>query len=723
MSEIDASLERAFYWRAIVQRKWAIFAFAVVVAIAAALLLNVQTSIYRSTATLLIEQSKAKVAPTEEVYAGVMDTREHFETQVEILKSRDLMLRLMKKRDLTNHPDLDPRQQSRPLLVRVKQYLGLSVHEPQWTEQSLQRATLSALTRRISIEPVRLSQLIRVHFESPDPVFASDMANALAQIYIEADVEAREGMNQRAGEWLGGRLAGLKKNLEASEAALQGYRESAQLIDTKGLAQSGAARQIEDQVTRLAAARQRRFAAEHAYNQVKEAKGKLDILPVVLRNPLVQRLKEAEADSERKVADLSSKYGPEHPRMMQAHAEAEQVRAHAQREIDTVIASLANEYEIARTNEKSLDEGVSASKAAVQSVNRKEFELGSLERAVTTNRQIYELFLNRYRETRASRQTQSSAVARVSDEARPAQYPIKPRKEQTVAIAFVLGTLLGMLVALLLERLHNTLKTSEDVEEKLGQPVLTSLPMLRGKSAKTVGRHFLEDSSSRFSEAIRTARTGVLLSSATAETTQVSVLVTSSVAGEGKTAMAVNLALAQAQGMRVLLIDADLRRPSVQSTLGLDSGRPGLTQLLSGSATFAECLQRVEGTSLYAITSGPVPLNPLELMLSKRFAALLKAVAGTCDMLIIDSPPIHLVSDALVLSKMVNGVVFVVKADSTPYPLVRRCIHALHQVDAKLFGVTLNQLNLKRADRYYGAYGGGYYNTGTSRGGVAALRS
>ena len=726
MREKGETLDLVIYWRAIAKRKWAILAFALAITAIAAVMVNMQTPIYRATATLLIEQNKAKIAPTEEVYASVGDTREHFQTQAEILKSRALAVRLVDKLDLTKHKDFDPRQAEPSWTDNLKKQLGFAQAPAQWTEEDLQKAAVGSVLGRTLIDPVRLSQLIRVHFESSDPIAAAQIANAIAENYIEADAEARDEMNMRASEWLGARLSGLKKNLEESERALQAYRERARLIETKGLAQSGATRQIEDQLTRLNAARNRRFTAEHAYAQVRDAKGQLDILPVVMRNPLVQRLREAEADAEKRVSELSNKQGPEHPRMIQAQAELKQARENTRREVESVVASLKNEYEIARANEQALESGLSQAKGAVQSINRKEFELAALERAVATNRQIYDLFLNRFRETRASRDLQANAVARISDEARPAQYPVKPKKEQIISIALVIGLLVGALVALLLERLDNTLKSADDVEEKLGQPMLTTLPLLYGDEAKSVGRHYLEDPKSVFSEAIRTARTGVLLSAA--DTPQVTVLVTSSVPGEGKTAVAVNLALAQAQSKRVLLIDADLRRPSVGEKLGLDPKKPGLTNLLSGSATFAECLQRVEGTSLYAISTGPVPVNPLELILSRRFEALIKALAGTCDFLVIDSPPVHLVSDALVLSKMVTGVMFVVKADSTPYPLARRCIRALNEVEAKLFGITLNQLDFKRAERYYGAYTGAYYKydgyyTRTSKDAVPALRT
>ena len=367
------TLDLVIYWRAIAKRKWAILALAVALTIAAAAYVNVQTPIYRSTATLLIEQNKAKVAPTEEVYASVGDTREHFQTQAEILKSRALAVKLVDKLDLTKHKHFDPRQQEPPLKDRIKKQIGMSVEEPQWTEDALHKAVVGAVLGSMSVEPIRLSQLIRVHFESPDPMVAAELANAVAEMYIEADAESRDEMNMRASEWLGGRLEGLKKQLEDSERALQQYREQARMIETKGLAQSGATRQIEDQITRLAAARQRRFAAEHAYNQVRDAKGQLDILPVVMRNPLVQRMKEAESDVEKRVTELSIKLGPEHPRMIQAQADLKQARENTRQEVETVVASLKNEYELARANERALESGVSTAKVAVQSINRKEF--------------------------------------------------------------------------------------------------------------------------------------------------------------------------------------------------------------------------------------------------------------------------------------------------------------------------------------------------------------
>lgn len=702
------TLDLVVYWRSIARRKWSILALGGVIAVVAGIIVNMQTPIYRSTATVLIEQNKPKVSPTEEVSGSTGEgfNREFFQTQAEILKSRALAVKVVNKLDLTRHPDFDPRQQERPLIDRIKAQLGFDVAEPVWTEETLRAAAVASLMSRTTIEPVRLSQLIKVSFESADTGTAADIANALADTFIESDAEARQQTTRRASQWLGERLGGLKKSLDDSERELQGYRERARIIETRGLAQSGAASEVADLTARLIAARQRRAAAEHAYSQVKNA-NEHDILPVVMRNPLSVGLKEAEREAERRVTELANRYGPEHPRMIQAQSELKIARENSRQHVETVVASLAKEFEVARANEQAAERSLAQARGKVQQINRKEFDLGSLERAVVTNRQIYELFLNRYRETQASPDLKTSAIARVTDPARTTQTPVKPKKEQLIAIAFILGLLAGALIALFLERLDNTLKSADDVEEKLGHPMLTMLPLLQGDRANAVGRHYLQDPKSVFSEAIRTARTGVLL--AAGDPQKLTLLVTSSVPDEGKTAVAINLAMAEAQTKRVLLIDADLRRPSLGAKLGLDPAKPGLTDLLSGAASFAECLQRVEGSSLYVITSGQIPLNPLEMILSHRFQQLVKALAGTCDVLVVDSPPVHLVSDAVVLSKLATGVLFVVKADSTPYPLVRRCLRALEEVEANIFGITLNQLDFRKAERYYGAYTGSYY--------------
>ena len=402
------------------------------------------------------------------------------------------------------------------------------------------------------------------------------------------------------------------------------------------------------------------------------------------------------------MAELGNRYGREHTRMIQAEAELKQARESTQRQIQSVVLSLSKEYDVALANERAIERTLAEAKSYVQGINRKEFQLGALERDVATNRQIYELFMNRFKETNAANDVRNNVIAHVVDPAIPAGGPVKPNGQRIVMTAVMLGALFGVLVALLLERLDNTLKSAEDVENKLTQPMLAMLPLLTGKRAKVVGRHYLDEPQSVFSEAIRTARTSVLLSAI--DVSHKILLVTSSIPSEGKTTFAINLALAHAQTKKVLLINADMRRPSLAEQLHLDSAKPGLSSVVSGTSNLADCIQTVEGSQLHIISSGPIPPNPLELILSHRFKEMLTVCSRAYDIVVLDSPPVQLVSDAVVLGTMATGVLFVVKADSTPYQVARRCIRALVGAGATVFGVALNQLEFRKADHYYGAY-------------------
>ena len=709
-------LELALYWRAIIKRKWWLVGCAAACAMLAAFAVSFVTPYYRATVTLMIEQSKAKLVSIEEVYSGVSPNREHYQTQAEMLRSPALATRVIEKLGLNTHPEFDPRQRKPSALAA---WLPGAREEPSaaaWTDDRVKATVLNDFVKRITIEPVRLTQLVKVGFDAADPELAARVANAIAAAYIDADIEIRSRMRQRATDWLADRLSDLKGGLENSERSLQEYREREGLPDTKGLAQSGVVRQLEVLSTALNDATARRIDAEANYRQVTAAKDNLTSLPVILRNTGVDRLKDLEGQAEKRLAELSERYGPEHSRIVQAREQLQQARENLKRGIAQVTASFAKEYQGALAQERAAERALGAAKGSVQQMNRKEFQLEALEQDLGANRQIYDKFMNRYRETRAASDTQSSVVARVIDPAVRPDGPYKPRVREIVAGGFAAGLMLAAIIALLLERLNSTVKTGDEVEQKLGLPTLAVVPLLTGDSASHAGRYYLENPSSVFAEAIRTARTSILLSAIDA--TNKVLLVTSSVPSEGKTSFALNLALAHAQTKKTLLIEADLRRPSVAKQLALDTTKPGLTSLFSGDATFPECVQRVEGSSLYVLPAGATSENPLELLSSARFRQLIERVSAACEVVIIDSPPVHLVSDAVVLSTLSTGVLFVVKADETPYPVARRCIRALHEAGAPIIGVALNQLDFTKADRYYGAYTGYAKEYGIHHGGT-----
>jgi capsular exopolysaccharide synthesis family protein len=321
------------------------------------------------------------------------------------------------------------------------------------------------------------------------------------------------------------------------------------------------------------------------------------------------------------------------------------------------------------------------------------------------------MFFGRIKETSAAGDLQNT-IARVVDPAVPSASPYKPNKRQVLLIALVVGLFIGVMLALLLDRLDRTVKSSADIEQKLGLPVLATLPIIRDKRGVKFERIFAENPQAIFSEGIRTARTGIMLSSI--DKPHHAIAVTSSVPGEGKTTFSTNLALAFAQTKKVVLVDADMRRPSIYKLFGKDQNSPGLSSLVAGSTPAAECIFKIEGTDLYVVPSGPIPPNPLELLLSKRFEDALQKLHEMFEMVIIDSPPVQLVSDAMVIARNCTGMVYVVKADDTPYQVARNGVKRLRLANANIIGVALNHLDFERADKYYGEYTG-YYKYGYKR--------
>lgn len=712
----EDKLDIVEYWRSITKRKLAILAFGLVVALLAAVVVFVMTPVYRSTVTVLIEANKSKVLTIEDVYSGITQNKEYFQTQVEIIKSREVAIKAIIKTKLWEREEFDPRPKGDSWVSSLLVGIGFSdgVAQKEMTEADLASAIFGRFSSRLTIEPVRLSQLAKISFESKDPELAALVANAVAEVYIDSDLEARYKMTKQASVWLQERLSSLKSKLDDSERNLQAYREKEGIVDIKSSSQSGAGKQIEDVTQRLVDTRMNRAAAENAYNQIKSAPKGADLssLPAVIRNPIVADAKRQELEAERRLSETAQRYGTEHPKYMQAEGEAKAARENTRRQVDNVVLSVTREYEAARGTEKALEGIMAAARGSVQTINRKEFELNVLEREVESNRQMYDMFMQRAKETNVSGDLQS-AVARVIDAGIVPKTPVKPQKLHIIFIAFMVGLFIGVLSSLLLDRLDNTLKTTEDVESKLKQPLLTTLPLL-GKDEierTSTARLFLDQPKSLYSEAIRTARTGVLLSAI--DLPKRILLVTSSLPGEGKTTFSINLAMAHAHTKKTLLIDSDMRRPAITKGLDLGKGARGLSNLVSGTATLEECLQTVDGSDLMILPSGNIPPNPLELLLSQKFKDTLAQLSETFDIIVIDSPPVELVSDALVIGSLTTGVIYVAKALSTPYQLVKKGLQRIRRADGQILGVVLNQFDFAMAEKYYGEYSGyGKYGYG-----------
>ena len=710
------------YWRAISKRRWSILGLTVLVAILTTLIVFAMRPTYRGSATLLIEQAKNKVVSIEEVYNQGFTNREYFQTQVEILRSEELARKVVKKLDLTKHPDYDPRQEAGRRRIWLPTDLLRS--DAPATEDDILKAVVRDFRNNLQVQLVRNSQLAQISFIAYDKELAAAVPNTLAEIFVESDLDSRVAMTQKATSWLRDRMGELRGKVEAAEKSLQEFRDRERIVDAKGVSLSGAGKQLEELTRGLVEARQKRAEAESAYNLVQQvragrAQASFDTIPHVLRHPLVQRFKEQEAEAERKLGDAAKRYGPEHPKMIQARAEVDTAKESTRRQIEVVVSGIAREYEVARANEAAIERALGQSKNDIQSINRKEFQLGVLEREVLQNRNLYDMFVNRLKETSAAGDLQST-VARLVDPATVPGQTHAPRKGQLIVVATLLALLISAILAMIIDRLNNTVNSTSDVEQRLGVPVLGVLQKIKGflKKGFVSELAFFKDSQSTFAESVRTVRTSVLMSALDHQ--HKVVVVTSSVPEEGKTTLSFNLACALGQVKKVLLVDGDMRRPKIGKLAGRDGRAPGLADLVAGQAQVSQCVFFHESSGIHILPAGTPPPNPLELLSSKRFEDVIGKLKEAFDIVVIDSAPLQLVSDSLVLSQHASSLIYVVKADATPYQVAQNGLKRLRRANAPLLGVVLNQLDLEKAEKYYGEYSGyssyrGYKKYGYSK--------
>lgn len=718
--EGDDEIDLLKLWHIIWHRKWPILALTAVVGLVAILVAYSLTPIYRATASLQIEEKTAKVVSIEQIYDVEGKGNEYLQTQLELLRSRALAERVVKQLKLTEHKEFDPRQAPKPWISIGNPFKDLSADKlvPGTMPADLEAAQMAsdaaildrvvnAFMKRITVAPQGKSYVVMVSVDMADAAMAARAANAMAQGFIEMQLEANMGMALTATNWMNSRMGELQVNLKKAEDRLQAFREAENLVDLEGVT-TISANELQATGERMIDARRQRAEAESQYRQVasipKDDWEKLASVPAVLGHPLIQQFKGEEAKARTKVEELSRRYGPRHPVMEAARSELSGASASLRSQVEQVVAGIERSYQLALANENSLQASFNANRAQIQDISRKEFRLRELQRDVETNRALYDTFLTRLKETAATADLKS-ANARVVDRAVLPTAPVKPRKGLIVLVAVMLALMAGVGLTLLLESINNTFKGSEQVESLLNLPVFGVVPLMAQKERSILARVFSQGADSRFAESIRTIRTGVVLSGM--EHPHQVMVVTSSVPGEGKTTVATNLAFALGQMERVLLVDADLRRPTVAKSFEFPVGTPGLANLIAGTASLEECIRTVDGIDI--IGAGAVPPNPLELLSADAFDAVLDQLKARYERIIIDSPPTQAVSDAIVLATHAHSLLYVVRAGSTAIPLVQKGVGQLLQNKAPVNGVVLNQFDMDRSQKY--GYGYGHYYT------------
>ena len=623
-SQQEDAIDLRHYWHVISRFKWGIIGLAMAITLAAVFFVSAMRPVYTASTTLMIEQKQGKTLTSlDDVYGSDIAGKEYLQTQFEILKSRELAARVVRELNIAEHPDYVAKivveEKSWWQQIDWKQYLPAGhTQNPLPTEEEKFTKLVSGFMTHLSIEPIRQTQLVKINFQSYDRKLTADVANAMAKAYINSQMEARVALTQNAADWLTSRLGTLKTNVEISEKKLQDYRESNNLVGGDKTSVSGLS---SEQLT--------------AINR---------------------RVVEAQF----KIAEISRRYGPKHPTLVQAEMELNE----AQRSL-------------VEAKETSID------------LSRKEFRFKELEREVQTNRNLYDTFFTRIKQANDSLEL-DTANARIIDPAVVPSVPFKPRKSLLIILALVLSIILGAVLAFLLDYLDSTFKGAEDVEDKLGLSMLGMVPLVKTKKKDDSPIYFLDSNQNGYAEAMRTVRTSVVLSGI--DKPHKVIMLTSSVPSEGKSTSAINLAVALGQMEKVLLIDGDMRKPTIAKVLNLPPNSPGLSNVVAATSTLEDCILHMDEANIDVLTAGLIPPNPLELLSSQKFADLVRNLSETYDRIIIDSPPTLLVSDSLIMSKIAQAVLYVIRSDTTAHNTARTGVNRLLAAKAPLIGVILNKV-------------------------------
>ena len=696
------------------ERKWLVLGTAAAVTLLATVAVNLMTPIYQASATLLIENSKRSVVPLEEIYGVPAGSREFFQTQAEFMRSREVGIRVIKALGLENNPLFNPELDAEQKDENAGGEDGADKPK-ELSQEALEEQVLIRYKAGLDISPIKNSQLVEIRFESPDPVLAAKIANQTAESYITADLDARFDMQQTASRWLNDRLNQLRTDLENAEANLQAYREEIGLVSTPTSSLGGNERQLDSSSDRLIAARVERQRLEQVYHQVQKGSRNRYDVPEVFNNPAVVAARAAEANAEKRMAEVAGSLGTSHPAYQAAQAELNQARASLRRQSESVIASISKAYEVARQSELALEKEVAASKGNIQEINRKEGKLNVLQREVATNQQIYQTFLAKVKETDATADFQNP-IARVVDPAVPPLLAAKPPKPQLILLAALIGTLLGAMLAISREQKNAVIRSSDEVQEKLGVPLLVAVPKLTGDEAKQLPMLQHLQPQSLFSESVRSALTGVRLSLMNVERPVVAF--TSTLPGEGKSTMAASFAIEQGRTKRTLLIDCDMRKPAVRRMLNIPENTKGLSDLFHGEP-IENCVLPLNDLDISVLVAGTRARNAHDLVMSPRFTDVLEQLKEHFELIVIDTPPLEMVSDALPIGANATGLIYVVKANSTLIPMARRGLERIAAANVRILGVILNNHDFEKAGRYYGeyntygeTYGQGFYGEG-----------
>lgn len=724
MQEQEEEIHLRDYWRILSKRRSVVLTFFFMIVGVVAVYAYMATPVYKGTAQLLFELERNQTLNFVEGGAAVIqmkDTAEYLNTQKAIVASRTFADRVVRKLQLDKNAyflELKEKRQNSLISVTLKQ---IKSYFPERAKpepinpfpdaryvSELDPDLIDIFLDNVELETGRMSNLMKINYLADNPSVAAAMANGIAAAYIEHNLDIRVKPFRDAAEWLSARLVEAKEVVASTEQTLQQYREGKGIVSFE-TRENVITQKLQELITQLVRTEGQRQEAEIRFRQIDSvinSPERLATVPDIMNNLVIQGLRNEELGIKRQLSELSEKYGPKHPQIINANSQLAMVQKNIISEARKMLSAAKTELEIASSRETSLKRTIDAQKLEVMDLTRKAINFNVLAGESGSNKQFYELLLKKYQEASLSSGISISNV-QVVDSAVIPKVPVKPKRAMILLLAVVVGVFGGVFAAFFVDYMDDTIKTAEDVDKKIGLAFLDVVPLTPKKQGPV---YMISDPKSATAEAYRTIRTGLMLSSAVNKL-QV-IVITSATPNEGKTTTAVNLAVAMAQmGEKVLIVDCDMRRRNLHNVFGIDNDA-GISDVLLEPARLSQAVRRLESyPNLDILTGGTSAPNPSELLGSERMKAFIAGTRSHYDRVILDSPPLLAFSDPLVLSSLADGVIMVVWGGKTPRDIIQKALHPLKGLDARILGVVLNKIDTTKRSYYYYPYYSYYYDS------------
>lgn len=696
------------YLRVLIKRKWLVISCIVGIFAAVAIASLRETPVYEAAGQIAVNKADSNLIsfkdsmPVVEYYdQGDLDT------EVRIIQSDLLALQVIRQLNLDKRPEFGghPDQKQANLVADSLQ-----------TDSNRATAVLGAFLGGLHVSLIPNTRIIEIHYNSTDPQLAASIVNTLAATYVEQNFKTKFESTMQASDWLSKQLVDLQMKVETSQEKLVRYQKEHEILgnDEK---QNITTEKLDEINKELTSAESDRMQKEAIYRQTQSTDPDAIAAAIVTGNPggsgLLDSLRAQQAALRIQAADLSTQFGPSYPKVAQLNNQLKEIDHQLQSETNKAVDHLRGQYLAALQRENLLHDSFEKQKQEANKLNESAIEYSLLKRDVESNRTLYEGLLEKLKEAGVTAGLRSTNF-RILKPARAPSLPVEPNIPRNLSFALVLGVISGLGLAFLLENMDNTVRTPEQAQALSGLPSLGMIPMgskttthgtAANRLALTSSKEAVETVTqvrpqSQMAESYRALRTSLLLSNLGAPPKVI--MVTSARPQEGKTTTSINTAIVLAQkGVRVLLVDADLRRPSVHKTLGMGP-RSGLSNVLTGSATLQQTITISPLVpNLFILPAGTPPPNPAELLASANMRDLITELREQFDHIVLDTPPTLSVTDAVVLSPRADATILVIRSGQTTKQALRRSRDILMQVNAHVAGVLLNAVDLTSPDYYY----------------------